>query len=129
MNAHWEANNATKILKWYLGIASLTRPAAFYLGLSAVSADPNNGPFTDITVANYARKPVTWSFVSNVYAINASQLDFVNLGAGTVIGQGIFDASTGGNLLFWADLDVTVSFGTGHTLSYPQGIIRVGMTV
>lgn len=126
MNAHWNLALTQNVLKSVLGLASPSFPSAWYLALSDQSADPNLGVWSELTIANYSRKSITWAYGGDVYGTNSNQIDFANLGAGSVLGQRIYDASSSGNLLFWADLDLGFSFVTGHTISYGPGLIRIG---
>lgn len=46
-------------------------------------------------------------------------------GWGTVTGFGIFDAATGGNLLFWAALTASKVINAGDPVTFPAGSLTV----
>lgn len=129
MNSHWYTTSAKNMFQWYLNLATPSRPTQFWLALSANSADPAAGVWSELTISNYARKQITLTYGGDIYATNSNQLNFANLGAGSILGQRIYDASSSGNLLFWADLDNGIAFATGHTITYNIGQIRVGATL
>lgn len=129
MSSKWVASTSARVMfQNYLGLAVVAPPGAFYLALSSTSADPAVG-FTELTVANYVRMALTWSYGGDVYATNSAQIDFTNLGAGTVLGQGIYTASTAGTLLWWSDLVTDITFTTGHNISYSPGAVKVGLNL
>lgn len=95
-------------------------PSAVYVGLyTALPTDAGGG--TEVATGNYARVQVTQADASWA-APSGSPSAISNSGAitfptpttwsGTVVGWGIFDASSGGNLLWWFDCtDKTINSG------------------
>ncbi|HWO72743.1 MAG TPA: hypothetical protein VNN21_04225, partial [Dehalococcoidia bacterium] len=47
---------------------------------------------------------------------------------GTVVAFGIFDASTGGNLIAWADLMSSVAVNSGQTAQFAVGDLDITLT-
>jgi hypothetical protein len=96
------------------GKASIGATAPIYLALfTAVGTDAGTG-FTEVSGSGYARvatSAATWNAASGsspASAANAALIqfpqatgDWTNAGANPVIAVGIFDASSGGNLLAW----------------------------
>jgi hypothetical protein len=95
-----------KVLNCYFRAANITAPTAIYMGL--FSSNPTDaGGGTELSGNNYSRVNVTSSFgsaASGGAISNTVAIDFpVASGAWSVVtGFGIFDASTSGNLLWWA---------------------------
>lgn len=124
------AQSTAKMLQWWGRVGTQTQPAAFYLAFSATTADPAAGAFTDISVTNYARQSITWSYSlvgSTPTLTNTAQINFNNLGATTLVGQGIFDAVTAGNLLAWADIANGTDIAASTTVFYPAGSLVLNL--
>lgn len=106
---------------------SLTALANTYLGLfTAVPSDSSAG--TEVTGSSYARKSTTasdWTLTGSSIT-NAGDLSFptVTGSAYTVVGWGVFDASTAGNLLYWSDTTST-TMNVGDVPRFAAGAITV----
>ena len=74
----------------------------------------------------YARQAVTFS-VSGDTATNTGAVEYptATAGYGTVTHVGIFDASTGGNLIAYAALTASKTIDTGDVLRLPAGDLDV----
>ncbi len=90
------------------GTAFPTAPTNTYVAL--FTANPTNaGGGTEVTGGSYARVAVAssgWSALTGTSPTaisNSAQITFPAATAswGTIIGWGLYDASTAGNLLFW----------------------------
>ncbi len=124
--------NLMKGTNWPAGTGGwgLTSPATTYVGLFTTN------PTTDATVSytgtevsggSYARVAVTsssgWSAISTVGTLsqisNAGVITFPTptVSWGAVIGVGIFDAATTGNLLWWGSI-TSQSIGVGVVASF-----------
>ena len=102
--ANWSDAVENAILNCYLNQTNITAPTAIYLGLySASPTDAGGG--TELTGNGYARVNVTASFpaAASGACSNDVAIDFpVATGAwSAVTAVGLFDASSGGNLLAW----------------------------
>ena len=128
MNAHWAPRALTAALKYVTGQSPDAPPSALYAALSSTSADPAGPGFTELTVANYARQPVSLAYGSDYLVLSSADVNFVNLGAGTYLGVGLFDDATAGGLWFWGDLSEAVDFDTGRTVTLVAGLIRAGLS-
>lgn len=107
-----------KILDHVLSTTSFTMPSGVYVGLSTGSfGDDNSG--TELSGNGYARQgDVAFDAASGGVADNTSNIEFPAATAswGTVSHFGIFDASSGGNLLIHGALSSAKSIGTGDIL-------------
>ena len=89
-----------KTLDHILGTTAFTAPSAVYLGLSTGSfGDDNSG--VELTGNNYSRVSVTFGSAASGTADNTSAIEFAAATGswGTVSHFGLFDQSSGGNLL------------------------------
>lgn len=100
-------------------------PAAVYLGLfTAAPTDAGGG--TEVSGGGYARQAITFGAPSGGAISNTGAVSFTATGAnfGTVVAVGIFDASTGGNMLAW-DAITSGVVNDGDTMQFPIGDIDV----
>lgn len=122
--------------------AAGTGPANLYIGLhngTALGATPDAGTFTEVSGANYGRATVVsslanWAGTQGAGTTVASSgtggttsnnnaITFATPSAtwGTVTGVGVFDAVTGGNLLFYSDLTASKTINASDSVSFPAG--------
>lgn len=123
-----------KILDHYLGQTAFTQPTP-YLGLyTAAPTDAGGG--TEVTGGSYARVDVSGFFGSATggSSANTSDVEFAQATAnwGTAKAFGVFDNSTGGNLILWGYLIQTRFDFTGavdDTITAPGHTLVNGDTV
>lgn len=112
------------LLGHQVGKTAYTMPTA-YIGLfTAAPSDAGGG--TEVTGGSYVRKATVgadWSTPASGSISNATVLTYVTASAswGAVTHFGIFDASSGGNLLRWAVLTTPKTIGSGDVASWPIG--------
>ena len=106
-------------------------PGTLYVGLYTV-APSDAGGGTEVSGNSYARVSVTanttnWAESTAGATSNSSAITFPQATGnwGTVVALGIFDASTSGNLLAWADLTTSKLIGNGDTPSFASGDLDV----
>ena len=106
-------------------------PGTLYVGLYTV-APSDGGGGTEVSANSYARVSVTantsnWAESTAGATSNSSAITFPQASGnwGTVVALGIFDASTSGNLLAWADLTTSKLVGNGDTPSFASGDLDV----
>jgi hypothetical protein len=110
-----------KLIRHTLDNVSYASPTSVYLALYTVMPDANNAGGTEVTGGSYARKVVSFGTPTEGVSYNDAVVTFTNMPAATIVGAGILDALTSGNLLFYSafsepqavtgGLDVTVSIG------------------
>lgn len=106
--------------------------AAGSLFIALFTANPSDSAAgTEATFGGYARQAVArtaggWTIVGN-NASNAAAVTFPECTSGseTITGFGIMTAVTGGDLLFWSDVDTSRAVATGVTLEFAIGAIDV----
>lgn len=116
------------VLNHVFGGSAYTPPATVYFALfTATPSDTGGG--TEVAGGAYARKAVTnngtnWDTATAGAKTLAVAQSFVTADGGnwgTITSFGIFDASTGGNLLIWGSLTTAEVINDGGTITVPVG--------
>lgn len=119
-----------KFIDWLLRAQSFTAPATVYVGL-LTAAPSDSGGGTEVSGGSYARVAVTsalanWAGTQSAGSTTASTgtggqtsnngaVTFASPSAnwGVITHFGIYDASSAGNLLYWAPLTVSKTVNNG----------------
>lgn len=116
-----------KLLDHVLGVAAYTQPTNLYVGLFTTNpADDASG--TEVSGGSYARVAHNvWAAASSRASSNTGQITFpTSTGSwGTVSHFGVFDASSGGNLLFYGALNSPVAVASGRQFRIASGDLDV----
>jgi len=115
-----------KVLDHVLGTTSYTMPTTVYIGLSTGTfADDNSG--TELTGGSYARQSIAFDAAASGTTDNTSAVDFPVATAnwGTVSHYGLFDASSGGNLLVHGAFASSKTVETGDVLRIGAGELDI----
>lgn len=120
-----------KLLNFMLRNEDFSAPASVYLGLfTAAPSDAGGG--TEVSGGSYARYELTGGFdaPASRHTQNTSLITFPTATAdwGEVTHIGIFDALSGGNLLFWGAYTVSQNILSGKTETIPAGNLDVSIT-
>jgi hypothetical protein len=117
-----------KVLDHVFGGNAYTAPATLYVALYTV-APTDTGGGTEVTGGSYARQSgaFTVSGTNPTTASNSAAIEYPTATAnyGTVVAVGILDASSGGNLLAYADLDTSKSVTTGDVFRFDTGDLDI----
>lgn len=125
----------TALLRWaFTTVSPGTRPSAWHVGLGTGASDA--GLTGEPSGAGYARQSVTFS-ESGGTITSAGAITFgpATGSWGTMSHFGVFDASTGGNLLFWGVIGEDAAPGTpapkaissGDSLSFGAGKLSLAV--
>ena len=120
------------VLTWLLTTGSATRPTAWYVGLfTAAPSDAGGG--TEVSGSGYARKATGTITVSGTgtTASNSAAIEFNPASGGnwgTITHAAIFDASTGGNMIAWAQLTTARTINDGDVFRIPATSLTVTLT-
>jgi hypothetical protein len=121
---------SNKVLDLLLGNTAYSVPTTLYIALFT-SAPNDSGGGTEVSGGAYSRAAVTnnttnWPSASNGQKANANQIAFAQATAswGTVVAVGIYDAATGGNLLWWANLATPRTINSGDQVSFAPGSLQ-----
>jgi threonine dehydrogenase-like Zn-dependent dehydrogenase len=101
-----------------------------YVGLyTAAPTDAGGG--TQVTGGSYARVSVAFTVSgTGTLCTNSAAVEFAAATAswGTIVAVGVFDASTSGNLLAWADLAVNKTIESGDIFRIPTGDLDITLS-
>lgn len=115
-----------KVLDHILGTTAYTAPTTVYVGLATASfADDNSG--TELTGNGYARVSATFDAASGGTTDNSAAIEFAAATGswGTVSHFGVFDASTGGNLLIHGAFNTSKAIASGDILKIATGDLDI----
>ncbi len=117
-----------KVLKHVFGGSSFTAPSSFHVALFT-SAPSDTGGGTEVSGGSYARQTTTFnvSGTSPTEATNAAAIEYPTATGdyGTVVAVGVFDASSGGNLLAYASLTASKTVATGDVFRFDAGALDI----
>lgn len=117
----------THVLNYVFTSTSVTRPTAWYLALfTSNPAEDASGTEVSTSGTAYARQSATFTVSGNT-ASNSAAIEFPTATAsfGTVTHVGVFDASTGGNLIAYSALDTSKAISTGDVFRVPSGDLDI----
>ena len=116
------------VLDWLFTTASATRPTSWFVALYTVAPGEGGGG-TEVSGGSYARQSVTFtvSGTAPTQAANSTAVEFPTATAnwGTVVAAAIFDASTSGNMLAYADLTTSKTIDSGDVLRFNASTLVV----
>ncbi len=115
-----------KLLDHVLRNTAYTSPTTVYVALFT-AAPGEAGGGTEVSGGGYARQAVTFSAPSAGSTSNSSDITFPTATAdwGTITHFAIFDASTGGNMLYYGQLTSSVTVNSGQQLTIPAGNLTI----
>lgn len=121
------------VLTWLFTSSSATRPTAWYVGLfTAAPSDTGGG--TEVTGYDYARVAtgtITVSGTAPTLATNSAAIEFAAANGGnwgSITHAAIFDASTSGNMVAWAELTTARTINDGDVFRIPAGSLDITLT-
>lgn len=111
----------SKLLDHVLGKTSYTKPTTYVALFTAAPGEAGGG--TEVSGGSYARQALTTNAASSGVADNDATITFPTATGswGTITHVGIFDASSGGNLLMYTALDASKTVASGDRLSFAAG--------
>ena len=106
-----------------------TSPASVYLALF-VSDPTDAGTGTEVSGGSYARQAVAFNAPSGGTCLNSAQVTYPTASAawGTVTHFGIYDAVSGGNLLYHGPLNTSKTINSGDTPSFGAGQLSLSLS-
>jgi len=124
---------SNKILDHVLRNTAYTPPATVYVALFTTATDKNGGG-TEVSGGGYARQAVTFGATqagtTGRKVANSADVLFPVATAswGTVTHCAIFDAATGGNMLYQGSLEAAKTIGANDQLKFAAGDLSVEET-
>lgn len=118
------------LLDHVLRNVTYTSPTTIYVALFTTMPIDDGTGGVEVSGGSYARQSVTFSAASGGQSVNNALVSFLTATAswGTVLGVGLYDASTGGNLLYYGTLTASKTVGIGDTLSFAASALTVSET-
>lgn len=119
----------TKILDHVFAGTAYTAPATKYLALfTAAPGEAGGGTEVSTSGTAYARQSVAFTTSGNTTS-NSAAVEFPTATAsyGTVTYVGVFDASTGGNLMAYAALSSSKTIDSGDVFRVPAGDLDISL--
>lgn len=119
----------TKIYDHVFRNTAYTPAATLYLALftsTATSAELEAGTLTnEVTGGSYARQTVTFGAPTNGAGSNSGTITFptASAGWGTIRFVAVMDASSSGNVLWYAQLTSDVTINTSNTFQFNAGSV------
>ena len=114
------------LLNWLMTTGTATRPTNWYVALFTL-APSDSGGGTEVSGSGYARQSVTFAAASSPGGTtsNTGAVSFTASGGSfsTVTHIGIFDAASGGNLLWHGAMTASKTIADGDTLEFSIGNI------
>jgi hypothetical protein len=117
------------ILNHVLGRQTYTPPATVYVALFT-AAPGEAGGGTEVSGGGYSRVAVAndttnWPTTTSGQKSNANAITFPQATAnwGTIVAWGLFDAATGGNLLYYGDVSPSRAVNSGDTAQFSAGAL------
>ncbi len=117
----------TEILDHVFAGAAYTAPTTLYLALfTAAPGETGGGTEVSTSGTAYARQTVAFTTTGNTTSNNAAvEYPTATASFGTVTHVGVFDASTGGNLMAYAALSSSKTIDTGDVFRVPTGDLDI----
>lgn len=119
-----------KLLKHVFTNTAYTSPTTIYVALFTV-APSDTGGGTECTGGAYTRESAAFTVSgTSTLATNSAAIEYdaATNSWGTIVAVGLFDASTSGNMLAWADLTTSKSIDTGDILRIPAGDLDITLS-
>ena len=115
----------TEILDHVFGGNAYTAPVTLYTGLyTAAPSDTGGG--TELSGNGYARQATAFTVTGNTASNTDAEEWATATGSwGTITHVGVFDASTGGNLMAYGTLTASKTIATGDVFRIPAGDLDI----
>lgn len=116
-----------KVLSYVFSGGSFSQPGTKYLALYT-TAPTDAGGGTELSGSAYARQSCAFT-TTGAQASNTSAVEWPTATGswGTVVAVGVFDQSSGGNLLAWNNLTASKTISTGDVFRINAGDLDIDL--
>ena len=115
----------TEVLDHVFGGNAYTAPVTLYTGLYTASPSDTGGG-TELSGNGYARQATAFTVTGNTASNTSAEEWATATGSwGTITHVGVFDASTGGNLMAYGTLTASKTIATGDVFRIPAGDLDI----
>jgi hypothetical protein len=120
------------VLNHILGVSTLTKPTTVYMAAFTTTPTlPGNTGGVEVSGGSYARQAVTFTVSGTGPAVasnGAVTFPTATASWGTIVGVGIYDAVSGGNLIDAGALAASKAIGTSDVFAVPAGSYTLSLT-
>lgn len=120
---------ANAALNHFVRGVTQSAPASRYVALYTLAPLPDGSGGVEVAAADYARQALTTATAAALAKVtNTSIVTFVNSAAaawGTIVAFAVFDAATGGNVIFHGLVAPNLVVGIGSPVNVPIGQLVV----
>lgn len=117
------------VLRGNVGATAYAQPAAIYIALlTATATEAGGGTEVSTAATGYARQQITFNAAANGATANSAAIVFPKSTAawGTITHFAIYDAATGGNMLYYGALSASVAITAANMkVEFEAGTITV----
>jgi len=119
-----------KVLELLVGKTAFATPTT-YIGLFTVIPDEDGATGTEASAGNYVRKSTAggdWEAAAAGAIQNGNDITFIECAAsawGEIVGIGIFDAESAGNMIIWMPLTANKQVDVGDTFRLEAGDVDI----
>ena len=116
-----------ELLDHALGTGDFDAPSAVYVALATADLTDANVTTNEVSGGGYARQAATFAAASGGSASTSATITFpvATADLGTITHFGLYDAATGGNLLYHGELNVPKVIGDGDTFEIQTGNLTI----
>lgn len=117
----------TQLLGAVLNGTTYSSPTALYVGLFTSDPTETGSEGTEVSDTAYVRQQVTFDPVTDGTASNTNLIEFATaaIDYGTITHIAILDAVTGGNMLFYQELETSLVVGEGVGIRIAMGDLTI----
>ena len=117
----------TQLLGAVLNGTAYTSPTALYVWLFTSDPTETGSEGTEVSDTAYVRQQVTFDPVTDGTASNTNLIEFATAVSdyGTITHIAILDAVTGGNMLFYQELETSLIVGEGVGIRIAMGDLTI----
>lgn len=117
---------ANKVLDHTFRNVAYTSPSTVYLALFTTATDVSGGG-TEVTGGSYARQAVAFDAAASRASQNSALETFSSMPACTVTHWALFDASSGGNMLWQGAVSNPKTYTAGEDATVAVGVLDVSI--
>ena len=124
MPSYFGKTTASKMLNKTLKAGADTFTGTGFLAMFKTNPT-SNGTGAEMVGGSYARQSITVGGTTEGETINTNQINFVNMPAGTLPYWAIYDAVSGGTLLYYGSLEIPYTLVAGDELKIDVGALKI----
>lgn len=125
MSNYLEDNLLDHVLRGDTGGTSFPQPTTVYLAFHTNNPTDAGGG-AEVSGGSYARQLLSFGAAASGTSTNTTTATYINMPTASVTHAALWDASSGGNLLFHTPI-TTISFNSGDEATVAVGAITVSL--